>query len=77
MFALSRGQPNFSDIVGDRIVPSAWNPMNTQNLGPSSFSGHPNFGGQLFPKSGDVSKPLNPVRISLFLKKTTFCFCPS
>ncbi|KAF8017730.1 hypothetical protein BT93_H2812 [Corymbia citriodora subsp. variegata] len=57
---LSRGPPNFSDSVGDRIAPSAWNPMNAQNLGPSSFSGHPNFGGQLFPKSGDVSKPLNP-----------------
>lgn len=55
-----RGPPNFSDGVGDRMAPSAWNPMNAQNLGPSSFSGHPNFGGQLFPKSGDVSKPLNP-----------------
>ncbi|KAK3418097.1 hypothetical protein EUGRSUZ_H04064 [Eucalyptus grandis] len=60
VFALSRGPPNFSDGVGDRMAPSAWNPMNAQNLGPSSFSGHPNFGGQLFPKSGDVSKPLNP-----------------
>ncbi|GMI70249.1 FLOWERING CONTROL LOCUS A [Hibiscus trionum] len=55
-----RPAPNFGDAMGDRVPPTAWNPMSPQNMGPTSNPGIRSMGNQLLPRPADLAIPLNP-----------------
>ncbi|KAM1633937.1 hypothetical protein TB2_011894 [Malus domestica] len=52
----ARPMPNFGNTIRDQIPTNVWHPMSPANLGPSPS---PGFVGNLLPRSGDMSLPLN------------------